>query len=275
MKKKLKMLNFAKYSIVYFLLVLFIIPFFLMIINSFKSTQEFVKNPFALPESISFINYFNAFKDMNFMNAFFNSVIITTISVFFILITSSMAAYFLVRIKTKLNKYIFSIFVASMIVPFQAIMIPLVSIYGRLELLNSKWVLIFMYVGFGQAFAIFIFHGFIKSIPIEIQEAALIDGCSRIQMFFRIVLPLLKPVFTTVLILDVLWIWNDFLLPSIVLLSPTQRTLPLSMYSFFSSYSVDFGPLMAGIVLTILPVITIYIACQKQIIEGVVQGAKK
>jgi raffinose/stachyose/melibiose transport system permease protein len=132
-----------------------------------------------------------------------------------------------------------------------------------------------MYAGFGQSLALFIFHGFIKGVPIEMEEAALIDGCNKAQSFFQIVLPLLKPEAVTVLILDVLWIWNDFLLPSLILLSPAQRTLPLSTYMFFTSYSVDFAPLMAGIVLTVLPVLLVYLFCQKQIIAGVVQGAIK
>jgi len=273
--KNRRVKRLAKYILVCILLVIFIIPFYLMIINSFKTTQQFVKSPFSLPDKIDFHNYADAFEKMNFVNAIGNSVIITSISVVLILLTSSMAAYFLVRHKWRINKIIFAILVASMIVPFQAIMIPLVSIYGHMGLMNSKWVLIFMYMGFGQAFAIFIFHGFIKNIPIEIEEAALIDGCNRLQSFFKIVFPLLKPVMITVLILDVLWIWNDYLLPSLVLLSPKERTLPLSTYSFFNTYSVDFAPLMAGIVLTILPVLVIYLFCQKQIIKGVVQGAIK
>jgi raffinose/stachyose/melibiose transport system permease protein len=246
-----------------------------MVINSFKTTQQFVSSPFSLPNKIDFSNYANAFEKMKFLNGIGNSAIITCISVALIMLTSSMAAYFLVRYKWKINKIIFGILVASMIVPFQAIMIPLVSIYGNMDLMNSKWVLMFMYMGFGQAFAIFIFHGFIKNIPIEIEEAALLDGCNRIQLFFKIVFPLLKPVLITVLILDVLWIWNDYLLPSLVLLSPAERTLPLSTYSFFTSYSVDFAPLMAGIILTILPVLIVYLFCQKQIVKGVVQGAIK
>ena len=246
-----------------------------MIINSFKTTQQFVDSPFSLPGSLDFKNYISAFEKMNFLNAIKNSALITLISVAAIILTSSMAAYFLVRYKWRTNKIIFAILVASMIVPFQAIMIPLVSIYGNLQLMNSKWVLMFMYLGFGQAFAIFIFHGFIKNIPLEMEEAALIDGCNRIQSFFKIVFPLLRPVMVTVLILDVLWIWNDYLLPSLVLLSPVERTLPLSTYSFFNSYSVDFAPLMAGIVLTILPVLVAYLFAQKQIVKGVVQGAIK
>jgi len=272
MKKKY---GIGKYILTVVLLILFIVPFYLMVINSFKTTQQFVDSPFSLPNGIDFKNYVDAFKKMNFMGAFTNSLIIMAVSVILIIFSSSMAAYFLVRHKWKINKIIFAILVASMIVPFQAVMIPLVSIYGNLDLMNSKWVLMFMYMGFGQAFAIFIFHGFIKNIPLEMEEAALIDGCNKMQSFFRIVFPLLKPVIITVLILDVLWIWNDYLLPSLVLLSPAERTLPLSTYNFFNSYSVDFAPLMAGIVLTILPVLIVYLFCQKHIVKGVVQGAIK
>lgn len=264
-----------KYLLIYIMLILFVLPFYLMVINSFKTTQQFVDSPFSLPERIDFGNYVDAFIKMDFLNGLANSLTITVISVAFIILISSMAAYFLVRYKWKINEVIFAMLVASMIVPFQAVMIPLVSIYGNMDLLNSKWILIFMYVGFGQAFAVFVFHGFIKNIPIEMEEAAFIDGGNRIQIFFRIVFPLLTPVIVTILILDILWIWNDYLLPSLVLLSPSQRTLPLSTYSFFQSYSVDYAPLMAGIVLTILPILVVYLFCQKQIVKGVVQGAIK
>jgi len=276
-KERTGVLKFFKYVLIYLLLIVFLMPFYLMVINSFKSTQEFVSNPFSLPDAkkIGFNNFISAFEKMNFLKAIGNSTVITVISIFLILLTSSMAAYFLVRHKWKINKIIFAILVASMIVPFQAIMIPLVSIYGKLNLMNSKWILMFMYMGFGQAFAIFIFHGFIKNIPLEMEESGLIDGCSKVQSFFQIVFPLLRPVLVTVLILDVLWIWNDYLLPSLVLLSPAERTLPLSTYSFFNTYSVDYAPLMAGIVLTIIPVVIVYLFSQKQIIHGVVQGAIK
>ncbi|HHY64995.1 MAG TPA: carbohydrate ABC transporter permease [Clostridiaceae bacterium] len=270
-----KLAVFFKYLFIYILLIIFIIPFYLMINNSFKTTQQFVESPFSLPDKLDFGNYVDAFKKMNFLGGFINSLTITVISVSLILLTASMAAYFLARFKWRINKLIFAILVASMIVPFQAVMIPLVSIYGNMKLLNNKWILIFMYLGFGQAFAIFIFHGFIKNIPLDMEEAVLIDGGNRLQAFFRVVLPLLTPVMVTVMILDILWIWNDYLLPSLVLLSPAQRTLPLSTYSFFQTYSVDYAPLMAGIVLTILPVIIAYVFAQNRIIEGVVQGAIK
>ena len=276
MRKKMHLLgSISKHIFTYALLALFMVPFYLMVINSFKTTQAFISDPFALPASIGFANYVLAFERMNFLNAFANSLVITVISVMLILITSAMSAYFLVRFNWKINKIIFAIFVASMIVPFQAVMIPLVSIYGGLELLNNRWILIFMYAGFGQAFAVFIFHGFVKNIPLEIEEAATIDGCGRLQTFFKIVLPMLMPVVSTVLILNVLWIWNDFLLPSLILISPAQRTLPLSTFSFFMAFSVDLAPLMAGIVLTILPVLAVYLICQRQIISGIVQGAVK
>jgi len=260
---------------IYFILLLFLVPFYLMVINSFKTTQQFIISPFSLPSSLNFQNYLNAFERMNYLRAFLNSLIVTLTSVTLVLITSSMTAYFLVRHNWKLTKILFAGFVASMIVPFQAVMIPLVTVYGRMQMLNNKPILIFMYVGFGQAFAVFILHGFLKNVPLEMEEAAQIDGCNKLQVFFRVVLPLLKPVLVTLLILDVLWIWNDFLLPNLILLAPAERTLPLSTYSFFNSYSVDFAPLMAGIVITILPVLIVYMFSQKQIVAGIVQGAIK
>ena len=211
MKHRTALRTAVRYIFLFTLLILFIMPFYLMVLNSFKTTQQFITLPFSLPKTINLNNYINAFTKMNFLNAFLNSMIITLTSVFAILLTSSMAAYFLVRYKWRLNKIIFAVFVASMMVPFQAIMIPLVSIYGRMGLMNNKLVLIYMYIGFGQAFAVFILHGFIKNIPRELEEASFIDGSGKIQTFFLIVLPLLKPAMLTVLILDVIWIWNDYL----------------------------------------------------------------
>lgn len=186
MKVKSILLSSAKHIFIYVLLALFIVPFFLMVNNSFKTTQQFVESPFRLPAEIGFKNYANAFEKMNFMNGFRNSLIITICSVALIILTASMGAYFLVRHNWRINRIIFGVFVASMIVPFQALMIPLVSIYGSMELLNNRWILIFMYAGFGQALAIFIFHGFIKNVPLEMEEAALIDGCNKVQSFSRL-----------------------------------------------------------------------------------------
>lgn len=267
--------NAIKLAFIILLFAAFMLPFYLMLLNSFKTTEQFVATPFGWPQQWRFDNYSGAFRNMNFPVGFTNTVIITVLSVAGILLTSSMCAYFIVRHNWRTTRILFAAFVAAMVVPFQALMIPLVSLYGNLGLLNNKWILIFMYLGFGQAFAIFIFHGFIKGVPMELEEAALIDGCNPAQTFFRIVFPLLRSVLMTVLVLDVLWVWNDYLLPSLVLLSPGERTLPLSTYSFFNSYSVDFAPLMAGIVLTIIPILIIFLICQKYIIAGVVQGAIK
>lgn len=154
-------------------------------------------------------------------------------------------------------------------------MIPLVKIYGSMKLLNNKWSLIYMYLGFGTSLAVFMYHGFIKSIPIELEEAAMIDGATKVQTFSKIVFPLLKPQTMTIVILDILWIWNDFLLPSLILISPDERTLPLSTFYFYGTYTVDYGLSMAGLMLTIIPVIIVYMFMQKYIINGVLQGSIK
>ena len=206
---------------VFALLILFLVPFYLVLNNSFRSTELFVSSPFQLTDSLDLKNYVDAFTKMRFMNGLENSAMITLCSVAVILITASMSAHYLVRNHNRLSSAIFGVMVASMIVPFQAVMIPLAKIYGSMNLYNNPWTLIFFYMGFGQAFAVFIFHGFIKGIPVELEEAALIDGCGRLKNFFRIVLPNLKPVMVTVLILDVLWIWNDYLLPTLLL--PIRR----------------------------------------------------
>ncbi|ADM71939.1 L-arabinose transport system permease protein AraQ [Paenibacillus polymyxa E681] len=264
-----------KFIVLTVILILFIVPFVFLLINSFKENRAITSNPLSLPESFSMVNYMNAFDKMNYIAAFTNSLVITVLSVLFISLFAAMTAHYFVRNNTKFNQYTFMLMVASMIIPFQAIMIPLVKIYGSLDLLNSKWSLIYMYIGFGSSLAVFIYHGFVKSIPKELEEAALIDGCTRFQTFFRIVFPVLMPTTATISILNVLWIWNDFLLPSLILVDPEQRTLPLSTYNFYGTYTVDYGPLMASLVLTIFPIIIIYLFAQKYIIQGVMQGSIK
>jgi raffinose/stachyose/melibiose transport system permease protein len=224
-----------KSFVLYAGLLVFLFPFLLVVMNSFKKTQYFVENPLALPKSLDFSNYVQAYEHMAFLRGFINSLLITVFSVLIIVLFSSMTGYLFVRFKWKLNKVLFFIMLASMTIPFQVIMIPLVMLYGKMGLLNTKPTLIFMYMGFGIPFGVFTFHGFIKGISYELEEASFIDGCSRLRTFFRIVFPLLKPVIVTLVVLDVLWIWNDYLLPSLVLLSPGQRTLPLSTYAFFST----------------------------------------
>lgn len=265
----------VKTALLYFFLLIFLTPFLMIVMNSFKSTQQFVENPLSLPTSFHFGNYASAFDKMDFLHGFLNSLIITVVSVFIILICSAMTGYLFVRFKWKVNSIIFFVMLASLTLPFQVLMIPLVMLYGNMDMLDSKITLLFMYLGFGVPFGVFTFHGFVKGVPFELEESAFIEGSSRLRTFFQIVLPLLKPVFVTLIVLDVLWIWNDYLLPSLVLLSPEHKTLPLSTYNFFSSYSVDFAPLMAGLIMTIIPVLVLYLFLQKQIIKGITEGALK
>ncbi|MDQ0061995.1 carbohydrate ABC transporter permease [Paenibacillus harenae] len=275
MKNSSSTVAWTKFAVLFACLLLFVFPFLLLLVNSFKENKAITSSPLSLPESFSMTNYSDAFGKMDYVSAFTNSIIVTVLSVLLISLLAAMTAHYFVRHQTKFNQYTFFLMVAAMIIPFQAIMIPLVKIYGSIGFLDSKWALIYMYIGFGSPLAVFIYHGFVKSIPAELEEAALIDGCTRTQTFFRIVFPVLMPTTVTIAILNVLWIWNDFLLPSLVLIAPDERTLPLSTFYFFGTYTVDYGPLMAGLMLTILPVLIVYLFAQKYIIQGVMQGSIK
>ena len=190
---------------------------------------------------------------------------------------AAMLAYYIVRHKNWVSKLMLALMVASMIIPFQAIMIPLVSIYGgMLNVLNHRITLIFLHTGFSMAMSVFMFHGFINgNIPIALEEAAYIDGCTHVQTFFKIVFPLLRPIISTMVILNSLAFWNDFLLPSLVLTDKELLTLPLSTYSFYGTYSADYGTIMAGLLLCVAPILILYVVLQKQIIGGVVASAVK
>lgn len=275
MPGKSKLSTFALPAVLGLTMIMYLLPFFLVIVNSLKSRKDIILNPISLPETPLFSNYAEAAATMSYMHGFINSLIITAASVAVILIFSSMTAWILVRRNWLFGKIFFMALVAAMIIPFQAIMIPLVKIYGSVGMLNSKASLVYLYLGFGTALAVFMYHGFIKSIPLELEEAALIDGANRFQVFWLIVFPILKPITVTIGILDVLWIWNDFLLPSLVLIHAKNRTLPLSVFYFSGTYTIDYGLAMAGLMLSILPVIILYLFMQKQIIKGVLQGSIK
>ncbi len=275
MKNKKLIVNVVKYIVISGLLLVYIVPFIFVLINSLKARKDVITNPLALPSTFKFSNYVDAFEKMNYSHAFVNTLVITVLSVLIIIIFSSMTAYILVRKDWKFNKFIFFAMVLSMIIPFQGIMIPLVSIYGSMGMLNTKWALIYMYLGFGISLAVFMYHGFIKSIPVELEEAAMIDGATRFQTFWQIVFPIMKPITMTITTLDVLWIWNDFLLPSLVLVAPNERTLQLSTYAFNGTYTTDYGLSMSALMLSILPVLIIYLFLQKSIIGGVLQGSIK
>lgn len=271
--------SMVKSIIVFVLFLLYMIPFLLVIVNSLKSKISIIKYPLQLVDEKGpqFENYVNAFEDMDFLQAFGNSIFVVALSVLLLMVFSSMCAYILVRKNYLACKVSFLLLISYMVVPFQVIMIPLLSIYGGIfSILNSRVTLILMNFGFGTCFAVFLCHGFIKtSVPVALEEAALIDGCSPLQIFFRIVFPLLKPILSTVMILQVLGLWNDYLLPSLVLVKPVLHTLPIAIRTFVGTFSSDYGNMMAALVMTVVPVIIVYIALQKYIIGGVVAGAVK
>lgn len=260
--------------------IAYMFPFIMVVINSLKQKRDIIKSPFSwlfTIKGLSFDNFVKAFTQMDFLNAFKNSLIVTVSATVLVTLLAAMLAYYIVRHNNGISKLTFGLMVASMIIPFQAIMIPLVSIYGgTLNLLNHRITLIFLHTGFSMAMSVFMFHGFIKgNVPMALEEAAYIDGCTHSQTFFKIVLPLLKPIISTMVILNSLAFWNDFLLPSLVLTDKKLLTLPLSTYSFYGTYSADYGTIMAGLLLCVIPILILYVALQKQIIGGVVAGAVK
>lgn len=276
--KKLVM-DVVKTIFVVFMFLFYMMPFILVIINSLKRKVNIVKNPLMLidDKGVQLVNYVKAFTEMDFGAAFFNSILITGVSVFLILLCSSMTAYLFVRTNWLACRIFFALIVAYMVVPFQVIMIPLVSIYGNIfGILNSRATLIFMNLGFGTGMAIFMCHGFIRTnVPMALEEAAKIDGCTRLQIFFKIVLPLMKPILSTITILNTLGLWNDYLLPNLVLGKKALYTLPLAIRTFYGTFSNDLGKIMAALVMIVAPIILVYIFLQKYIIGGVVAGAVK
>ncbi|AOR24953.1 carbohydrate ABC transporter permease [Clostridium taeniosporum] len=263
------------------LLILYLTPFYLMFINSFKTRREIFANTTGLPSIWNFSNYSDAVSRINMGSAFINSIIITVLSVSLIILFSSMASWVLVRNNSKISKFIFYLFVAAMVVPFQAVMIPLVRWMGLLSIdsinfsmIGTHYGLIFMYIGFGSSMSIFLYHGVIKGIPKEIEEAAIIDGCSKWKVYTNVILPLLKPTTVTVAVLNGIWIWNDFLLPFLTV-NGNINTIPLAMNNFFGAFSKQWELAMAALILAIIPIIIFYFFVQKQIIKGIVQGSIK
>lgn len=276
---KRKLLDNFGFLAIAIMFLFYMVPFVLIFLNSFKQKRDIITNPFSLfvKKGYSFENYINAFEKMDFMKAFSNSLFVTGLSTLLVIMLSSMVAYYFTRAKNTFSVIFFSLMAASMIIPFQAIMIPLVSIYGaKLDILNSRLTLIFMHTGFAMSMSVFIYQGFIKSnIPISLEEAAYLDGCTKVQTFFKIVFPLIKPTTSTLVILNVLAFWNDYLLPSLVLGRKPLFTLPLSTYAFYGTYSANYGVIMAALVLTVAPILILYLFLQKQIISGVISGAVK
>ncbi len=261
------------------LAVLYVYPVFMILINSFKvETAISTSTVFQLPTAETFAgvsNFVAAVVSQGFLQSFFYSAFITVTSVALILLCCSMCAWYITRINGPVSKAIYYLCVFSMVVPFQMVMFTLAQTADTLKL-NTPYNICIIYLGFGAGLAVFMFCGFVKSIPLEIEEAATIDGCNPLQTYGLVVLPILKPTLISVAILQAMWVWNDYLLPTLVLDIRKYRTIPMLIQYFRGSYGrVEMGPMMACILLTILPIIVFYLACQKYIIEGVVAGAVK
>ena len=258
------------------LAVFYLYPIFLVLINSLKKKGFIMKSPFALPDERSFFgmtNFVKGIEKTNFFAAFGNSVIITVGSVAVIIFCTSMCAWFITRVHNKFTMALYMLCLFSMIVPFQMVMFPLSKLANMMHLSNPIGIIL-VYLGFGAGLAVFMFCGFVKSIPLEIEEAAMIDGCTPIQTFFQVVFPIMKPTVITVAILQAMWIWNDYLLPYLVLDLKKYKTIPIVIQYLKGGYgAVDWGTMMAMLVLAIIPIIIFYGICQKYIIEGVVAGA--
>ena len=261
------------------LCVVWVYPVFMILVNSLKLETAISTNTvFQLPTAETFAgldNFVNAVGSKGFVSAFFTSMLITVTSVAAILLFCSMCAWYITRVENIFTKLCYFLFVFSMVVPFQMLMFTLAATSDKLRL-NTPWNIWIIYLGFGAGLAVFMFTGFMKSIPLEIEEAAMIDGCNPLQTFFRIVLPVLKPTMISVGILETMWVWNDYLLPYLVLDRKKYSTVPILIQYFKGSFGrVEMGPMMACIMLTVLPIIIVYLFCQKYIIKGVVAGAVK
>ncbi len=257
----------------------FIFPFLMVIINVFKTRADITTSPLSLvgEHGFSLANFPNAMKSMNFWPVFGNSVLVTTVSTVLAIALSSMTAFVIVRNNWKATALLFSLMIASMVIPFQVLMVPLVSLYGGiLGMLNHRATLIFMHVGFSLSMATFMFHGAIKTnVPLDLEEAANIDGCSRWQTYWKVVFPLLKPTIATVAIIDAMGHWNDYLLPSLVLGRKELYTIPIATQVFYGTYSTDIGLVMAALLLAMLPILLLYLFLQRYIVAGVTAGAVK
>ena len=262
------------------LAVAYLYPILLVLINSFKTNAAINLDTFALPNSETFMGWQNYIKGMTFGNYPFYrsveySVVITILSVALILVCTSMAAWYISRVGSLFSKIVYMLCVFSMIVPFQMVMFTLSKTADTLKL-NTPWTIPVIYLGFGAGLAVFMFSGFVKSIPLEIEEAAAIDGCGPVRTFFSVVLPMLKPTLVSVGVLEIMWVWNDYLLPYLVLDRTQYMTIPIHIQYLKGSYgTVDMGATMALILLAIIPVVIFYLCCQKYIIKGVAAGAVK
>lgn len=275
MKKLEKRLNWVIFAILFVIAIFVFFPLYVTFVNSFKSYNEVVSSVASLPSKFHLDNFKTVWTQLNFGGVFMNSLIITVISVVGILLISAPAAYQFVRRPGWVSTVLFMLILSSLVIPFQTLMIPLVKVASEMYMMDSIVGVIIMYWGFGIPLAVFLYNGFIKSIPRELEEAALIDGNGVAGAFFRIVLPLLKPITTTIAILHSLWIWNDFLLPLITLSSKKNQTIPLASSVYFGQYMNEWHLAMAALTMASIPVIIFFIMMQRNIIDGITAGAVK
>ena len=274
-KKQLSLLGTGIFTI---LSLFYILPIFIVLFNSFKKKAFINLEPFKLPTEKNFVgwdNYEAAINQYGLLDAVGWTVFITVGSVLVILVCTSMCAWYITRVQDRFTKAVYLLCVFSMVVPFQMVMFTLALVADRLKL-NTPWGIIIVYLGFGAGLAVFMFCGFVKSIPLEIEEAALIDGCSPLRTFFSVVLPIMKPTYISVGILETMWIWNDFLLPYLVLDTNKYKTVSIVIQYMKGSFGrVDMGAIMAALIMAVIPVIVFYLSCQKHIIKGVAAGSIK
>ncbi|MBE5962899.1 MAG: carbohydrate ABC transporter permease [Lachnospiraceae bacterium] len=277
MKAKQKASDIIILIILFCLAVLFLAPIFIVLMNSFKGKLYISDAPFQFPSQETFSgleNYIEGIKKIKFVSAFGWSFLITVGSVLLIILLTAMTAWYITRVKSKVTNALYYLFVFSMIVPFQMVMFTMTKVANMTHLDNPIGIML-IYLGFGSGLSVFMFCGFVKSIPLEIEEASIIDGCNPVQTYFQVVLPMLKPIVITVSILNVMWIWNDYLLPYLVI-GRDYKTIPIAIQYLKGGYgSIDMGAMMAMLVLAIIPIVLFYLSCQKYIIKGVTAGAVK
>lgn len=275
LKKRMK--RFAIYGVLTVIAVYTLFPIYFLFVNSFKSQKEIVASPMSLPQMWDMSYLKNAADQINLLESVGNTLFITVVAVSLIVLTSSLTAWMMVRNKTKASNALFLVFTAAMLIPFQSVMYPLVSLMEQLGLKNT-FGLILMYGGFGLSMTVFMYHGFFKSVPLSLEEAAVIDGANIFQLFFHIVLPLVKPITATVVITNAMWIWNDYLLPFLIIGNNKSKTLTLSLYyakSLSGQYGNPWELIFPAVLICVIPILIMFIILQRNIIEGIAAGAVK
>ena len=275
MKTKKRIFDTAAYAFLSLAALFCLFPLLMALMNSFKTNGELLVNVMSLPKSLKLDNYLRTLDKMHYFRSLLNTVTLAVCGVGMVVLFSSLAGWRLCRVKTKLSAFLLSLFVFSMLIPFSSIMIPLYRVVLTLGIKNSLLGLSFVYAGLGVSMAIFLYHGFVKGIPYELEEAAAIDGCGLLTTFFRVLMPLLTPITATVVITNVLWVWNDFLLPLIVVSRNEKYTLLLSTNTLFGQYQSDWTAILSALILAAVPMILFYGLFQKRILQGIADGAVK